>query len=155
MRCDEVNIFWWCGWVRSLGGTAYQPRATPWDQKPRTFWRSEGTLQTRGSTDRPRRYAAFLQNAPDSGCLSPGFHPGLVYIAPLGQGGYPRVDRPCSVRISGWDLGLICYPIGAGGYIRRSIGRVVGLDGIRTVTAGEVEVGVMNVAAINRSLRGR
>jgi hypothetical protein len=105
-------------------GTAYQPRATPWDQKPRTFWRSEGTLQTRGSTDRPRRYAAFLQNAPDSGCLSPGFHPGLVCIAPLGQGGYPRVDRPCSVRISGWDLGLICYPIGAGGYIRRSIGRV-------------------------------
>ena len=76
-------------------GTAYQPRATPWDQKPRTFWRSEGTLQTRGSTDRPRRYAAFLQNAPDSGCLSPGFHPGLVCIAPLGQGGCTRgsIDR--------------------------------------------------------------
>ena len=32
-----------------------------------------------------REYAAFLQNAGIWGAVYPGFHPGLVCVAPLGQ----------------------------------------------------------------------
>jgi hypothetical protein len=88
-------------------GTAYQPRASLWVFGIAYF----RVLKERCIRLSRRDYAAFLQNALVLSSTFPGFHPGLVCVAPLGR--KPRNRYQQCRNTPGFHPGLVCVaPLG-------------------------------------------